>query len=60
MDEAARFRARAIQCRELARDARDEQARFTLNEMAKDLEDEAKRIDAENLRGKPRGGKCGD
>ena len=48
MDEAARhFRARAVHCRELARDARDAQIRRTLTDMAKELDEEATRIDAE-------------
>ena len=47
MGEAERFRARAAQCRHLADDARDDESRHTLNDMAKELEDEAVRIDAE-------------
>ena len=54
VDEAARFRARAIHCRELASDARDEQARRTLVEMAKDLDDEADQIEAEERGPGPR------
>jgi hypothetical protein len=41
------FRKRARQCRELARDARDEQSRQTLSSMAADLEAEADMLDAE-------------
>lgn len=47
-DEAAKFRDRARQCRELAAHANDEFQRRTLTEMADDLEAEAERIDAEN------------
>lgn len=48
MGEAERFRARAVQCRHLADDARDEKSRRVLSGMAKELEDEAVRIDAED------------
>ncbi len=52
MGEAAeRFRARAKQCRELARAARDDQARQTLMRMAEELEAESALIDSEELKG---------
>jgi hypothetical protein len=47
MGESERFRARAAQCRKLALDARDDESRRALNVMAKELEDEAVKIDAE-------------
>jgi hypothetical protein len=48
MSEAAEgFRARAKQCRQLARDARDEKARETLSRMADELDAEAALIDSE-------------
>ena len=46
-EDATRFRGRAHQCRELARDTRDEEARRTLTQMADELEAEADNIDAE-------------
>lgn len=46
-EDASRFRERARQCRALAKDARDEEARRTLKEMAEELDEEAERIDAE-------------
>jgi len=47
VDDATRFRARARQCRDLAKDARDEESRQTLSEMAEELDAEAARIAAE-------------
>ena len=47
MSESQRFRMRASHCRELAKAARDEQSRDTLNGMAVDLDAEADQIDAE-------------
>ena len=48
MSEAAdRFRDRARDCLNLAKGARYEGDRIMLEEIAADLEDEAKRIDAE-------------
>ena len=47
MGEAERFRARAAQCRHLAQDAREDKSRRVLNDMAKELEDEAVKLDAE-------------
>ena len=56
MDEAARhFRARAVHCRELARDASDARMRRTLTDMARELDEEADLIEAEDTGGKPRG-----
>ena len=53
VDEAAKFRARAGQCRDLARDAKDPQSRRTLGEMATELDEEAEKIEAEAAAGKP-------
>ena len=47
-DDASRFRGRARHCRELAKDARDDQARQTLNHIADELDAEAAEIDAQN------------
>lgn len=44
-DDAARFRKRARQCRELAQDESDRDMRRTLLTVAKDLENEADEID---------------
>lgn len=46
-EDAARFRRRAHQCRHLAERARDEYSRDTLSQMARELEEEADKIDAE-------------
>ena len=46
-EDAARFRRRARQCRDLAERARDEYSRSTLSQMAVELEDEADKIDVE-------------
>ena len=46
-EEADRFRARAKQCRELARNARDPASRRELTNMAKELDEEADKIEAE-------------
>ncbi len=54
--KATRFRERAVHCRELAKGARDEEARRTLNDIAKELDDEADRIDVEE--GEALGGKA--
>jgi hypothetical protein len=45
-EAAERFRARAKQCRQLARDARDQEARETLGQMADELDAEAGLIDS--------------
>lgn len=45
--ESERFRARAKQCRDLARNARNVSDRQSLSEMADELDAEAERIDAE-------------
>ena len=51
MGEAAeRFRARAIQCRELARTAMDEHDRRTLTQMADELDAEAVLLDVDETR----------
>ena len=46
-EDAAGFRRRAQQCRELAERARDDYSRSTLAQMATELEDEADKIDVE-------------
>lgn len=46
-EDAAGFRRRAEQCRELAARARDEYSRSTLMRMALELEAEADRIDGQ-------------
>ena len=46
-DDAARFRRRAQQCRELSERARDEYSRNTLSQMATELDEEADQLDAE-------------
>jgi hypothetical protein len=50
-EDAARFRRRAEECRELAERARDEYSRSTLSQMAVELDEEAEKIDAEEGRG---------
>ena len=45
-DDSDRFRKRACECRELAKDARDQQSREELSAIAKNLEEEADEIDA--------------
>lgn len=54
--ESDRFRKRATQCRELAQDARDEESRHTLTNMAADLEAEADMLDAEEAPNEAREG----
>ena len=44
------FRARAKQCRSLARDARDGESRRTLDRMAEELDAEAEVIESEEIR----------
>lgn len=46
-DTAARFRRRALQCREMAAEVQEPDWRETLLGLAKDLEDEARKIDSE-------------
>jgi hypothetical protein len=48
--ESDRFRQRATQCRVLAGDARDQDSRNTLIDMAADLDFEADSIDTEDAR----------
>jgi len=48
--DAAHFRSRARHCRELARTARDEVARRQLNDIADELDAEAKRMEVEEFR----------
>jgi hypothetical protein len=48
-EDSQRFRQRAIQCRILAKDARDAGARQTLNQMGEELDEEADRLDAEEV-----------
>ncbi len=52
-EESDRFRSRAKQCRVLAKDARDNQSRQTLSDMAEELEAEAREIDEEEAKAKP-------
>jgi hypothetical protein len=47
VDESASFRSRARHCRELAKGARDEPTRRTLNDIANGMDEEAAKIDAE-------------
>jgi hypothetical protein len=49
-EEADQFRARAKQCRSLARDARDGESRRTLDRMAEELDAEAEVIESEEDR----------
>ena len=46
-EDAERFRLRAKDCRRLANDARDDEARRTLSKMAIELDEEADKIDEE-------------
>ena len=46
-EDIDRFRSRAKQCRRLAKDARDEDSRQTLSDMAEDLDAKAGQIDEE-------------
>lgn len=46
-EDADRFRARARECRDVAAEAKDEEWRQQLLTLARDLEDEADRIDCE-------------
>ena len=48
-EDAERFRGRARHCRILAKDARDGEARRTLNQMSNELDEEADRLDAEEV-----------
>jgi hypothetical protein len=47
-EDAERFRSRARDCRRLADDAREEEWRRTLSEMATELDGEADRLDDED------------
>ena len=49
-DDAARFRKRARQCRDLARHAKEEEWRKSLEALAQDLEDEADRLETGDQR----------
>jgi hypothetical protein len=46
-EDAARFRRRAEQCRQLSKRASDEYSRSTLSQMAIELDEEAGKIEAE-------------
>jgi hypothetical protein len=46
-EEAARFRYQARQCRDLAIHAREEEDRLQLIQLARDMVDEADKIEAE-------------
>jgi hypothetical protein len=48
LDEAKRFRQRALDCRELAKGARDPLDQERLVDIAAELDEEADRIDAED------------
>jgi hypothetical protein len=48
-EESERFRLRAKQCSELARLARDGLSRQTLTQMGLELDEEADKIDAEEV-----------
>lgn len=50
-EDSQRFRQRAKQCRTLAKDARDAESRRTLNQMGEELDEEADRLDAEEVGG---------
>ena len=50
--DAAKLRAQARHCRELAKGARDSRTMEILRGMANDLDDEAERLDAEDRRPK--------
>ena len=47
-DDAARFRERARKCRELAKQAKDEDWRHALEALATDLEEEAARVESDS------------
>ena len=49
-DDAARFRSRARECRRIANEAKSAIWRESLLSIAKDLENEADKIDAEKAR----------
>ncbi|HEX5258697.1 MAG TPA: hypothetical protein VFW35_07940 [Sphingomicrobium sp.] len=46
-EDSDRFRTRAQECRRLSRDARDEETRARLAQMAEELDEEADMIEAE-------------
>ena len=48
--DSTRFRARAVQCRSLAKTARDSPSRQALSEIADELDAEAVQIEAEERR----------
>lgn len=50
-EDLERFRFRAKQCRELARLARDDYSRQTLTQLGVELDEEADKIDAEEVAG---------
>jgi hypothetical protein len=53
-DDEARFRARAQECRDVAGQARDDDARRLLLEVAEELEHEADKIAGEESGARPR------
>ena len=53
-DEVSRLRKRAKECRDLAKGARDEAARRQLSEIARELEVEVDRLEAEEAQPKPK------
>ena len=48
-DDAKRFRDRAVECRNLAKAARDQHDREMLEEIAEELAAEARKIEAERV-----------
>lgn len=55
-DDAKRFRARAIDCRALAKSARSQIDAAMLEDIAAELDAEARRIDSETVERATRGG----
>jgi hypothetical protein len=55
-DGARRLRDRAKECRVLSKGARNQSDRAFLQELAEELEDEAEKIDAEQVPPDPTGG----
>lgn len=53
-EDSDRFRNRAQECRRLSGDVRDEETRAQLAQMAKELDEEADIIDAEQAGTEPR------
>jgi len=47
--DAESFRSRAVQCRDVANGTKDTEAQRELRALAKDLDDEADKIEGENI-----------